>query len=414
MAPTTIILITWDLYALKAISLLTGLMLVIVLIVCIRFWRRKAGLAFHAAARFAPTDDIRARYARKGVLAGNKDARLLYIFSSPASFSGRRPLTAFKIKKIPCVFSGFYFPARYRKHLSVSQEDFTRSVLAFKDGMNDGIDFFRKGIDCLKPKEGAVVMFMPCSAWWKYWVRFRHIADYIDRRCPQLENGFDYYTYLGERDSLHLQKNRTDAVIERNFEISCDLTGKDVIVVDDVITSGKSLKQLKRQIEAAGGHVSGAVFFAGTFAMPGKTATFLTALSEEITGDDMSLRETGDMPVTHGKGITGTSSPCDRLLTDRKEYADNAGKRCRTARKHGNNVDGQMPDRTIVYEDSSMAFCYRHCIPGKRPYYTAVHIPAEKKEAEYIMRHLTEIIEADCHRKPTEYELSLDNHPYCG
>lgn len=36
------------------------------------------------------------------------------------------------------------------------------------------------------------------------------------------------------------------------------------------------------------------------------------------------------------------------------------------------------------------------------------------KEAEYIMRHLTEIIEADCHRKPTEYELSLDNHPYCG
>lgn len=168
MAPTTIILITWDLYALKAISLLTGLMLVIVLIVCIRFWRRKAGQAFHAAARFAPTDDIRARYARKGVLAGNKDARLLYIFSSPASFSGRRPLTAFKIKKIPCVFSGFYFPARYRKHLSVSQEDFTRSVLAFKDGMNDGIDFFRKGIDCLKPKEGAVVMFMPCSAWWKY------------------------------------------------------------------------------------------------------------------------------------------------------------------------------------------------------------------------------------------------------
>lgn len=384
----------------------------LILIVCVRFWRRKAGQAFYAAAKFAPSDDIRAWYARKGVLAGNTDSRLLYIFSSPASFSDRRPLTAFKIKKIPCVFSGFYFPARYRKHLSVTQEDFTRSVLAFKDGMNDGIDFFRKGIDCLKPHEGTVVMFMPCSAWWKYWVRFRHIAGYIDRRCPQLENGFDYYTYLGERDSLHLQKNRSDAVIERNFEIRCDLTGKDVIVVDDVITSGKSLRQLRKQIEAAGGHVSGAVFFAGTFSMPGKAMTFLTALSEEIAGDDVPPRNTCDMPVTHGQGITETSARCDRHLTDRKEEDDNTEKRHRTKKRYENDTVEQIPDRTLIYDDSSMTFCYRHSIPGKRPYYTAVHIPAEKKEAEYIMRHLDKIIEADSHRGPTEYELSLDDHPY--
>lgn len=388
------------------------LLLVVILIVCLCFWRRGAGKAFYAAAKFAPSDDIRARYARKGVLAGNKDARLLYIFSSPASFSDRHPLAAFKIKKIPCVISGFYFPARYRKHLSVAQEDFNRSVLAFKDGVNDGIDFFRKGIDCLNPHEGTVIMFMPCSAWWKYWVRFRHIADYIDRRCPQFENGFYYYTYLRERDSLHLQKNRADAVIERNFEIRCDLTGKDVIVVDDVITSGKSLKQLKKQIESAGGHVSGAVFFASTFSMPGKTATFLTALSEELTDADMPLSNSSDMSVMHRQNITETSHLCDRSLTDRKEYADTAEKRCRTGEKYRNNATGKIPDRTIVYEDSSMEFCYRHFIPGKQSYYTAVHIPAEKKEAEYTIRHLAEIIEADKHREPTEYELSLDDHPY--
>ena len=39
-------------------------------------WRRKAGNAFYAAAKFAPSDAIRTRYARKGVLAGNKEARL--------------------------------------------------------------------------------------------------------------------------------------------------------------------------------------------------------------------------------------------------------------------------------------------------------------------------------------------------
>lgn len=31
-------------------------------------WRRKAGNAFYAAAKFAPSDAIRTRYARKGVL----------------------------------------------------------------------------------------------------------------------------------------------------------------------------------------------------------------------------------------------------------------------------------------------------------------------------------------------------------
>ena len=412
MALMTAILATWNSGDFNVILLIAGLLVsALILLSRLFFWRKEAGKAFCAAAKFAPSDDIRARYARKGVLAGNKEARLLYIFSSPASFSGR-PLTVFKVKKVPCVFSGFYFPARYRKHLSVAQENFTQSVLAFKDGLDDGIGFFQKGIDCLKPHEGTIIMFMPCSVWWKYWIRFRHIADYIDRRCPQLANGFDYYTYLGERDSLHLQKNRTDAVIERNFEIRCDLTGKDVVVVDDVITSGKSLRLLKKQIEAAGGHVSGAIFFAGTFAMPGRAATFLTAFSEEITGGNMPLCSACDMTVSHRQDITGTSSLYDSFVTDRNDCANNAGKRYRTERGHENDTTGNMPDRTIIYEDSSMAFCYRHVIPGKRPYYTAVHIPAEKKEAEHIMRHLAEIVEADKHREPTKYELSLNDHPY--
>lgn len=408
----TEMIIALDLYDLKTISLLTGLLLVIILIARLRFWRREAGKAFCAAAKFAPSDDIRARYARRGVLAGNKESRMLYIFSSPDSFSDRHPLSIFKIKKIPCVFSGFYFPARHRKRLSAAQEDFTRSVLAFKDGMNDGIDFFRKGMDCLKPHEGTVIMFMPCSAWWKYWVRFRHIADYIDSRCPQLVNGFYYYTYLGERDSLHMQKNRAGAVIERNFEIRRDLTGRDVIVVDDVITSGKSLRQLKKQIEAAGGHVSGAVFFAGTFALPGKITTFLTAISEEISGNDTSCRNACDMTVPHGQ--TAAEYPFrPESVSDRKDCDNGTARPHPTGKRHRYKDTVRIPDLTIVYDDSSMVFCYRHFIPGKQPYYTAVHIPADKKEAEHTLRRLADIIEADRHREPTEYELSLGNHPYC-
>lgn len=119
MALMTAILATWNSGDFNVILLIAGLLVsALILLSRLFFWRKEAGKAFCAAAKFAPSDDIRARYARKGVLAGNKEARLLYIFSSPASFSGRRPLTVFKVKKVPCVFSDFYFPARYRKHLT--------------------------------------------------------------------------------------------------------------------------------------------------------------------------------------------------------------------------------------------------------------------------------------------------------
>lgn len=59
-----------------------------------------------------------------------------------------------------------------------------------------------------------------------------------------------------------------------------------------------------------------------------------------------------------------------------------------------------------------MIYCYEHTPGGKSPYYTAVHIPADEKKAEAIMRHLAEIVEADKHRDPTDYERSLGDHPY--
>ena len=102
-------------------------------------------------------------------------------------------------------------------------------------------------------------------------------------------------------------------------------------------------------------------------------------LFEEITSGNMPLCSACDMTVSHRQDITGTSSLYDSFVTDRNDCANNAGKRYRTERGHKNGTTGNMPDRTIIYEDSSMAFCYRHFIPGKRPYYTAVHIPAEKK-----------------------------------
>lgn len=257
-------------------------MLALVLSKWLLYWRKVAGDAFYAAARYSPTRGERIRYARQGVLAGNDKAGFLYVFSLPDSFSDHCPNRIFSIKKVPCIFSGYYFPSRFWKYLPDEQVGFTKNVLAFKEGMYDDIDFFKNGIAALKPDNGTVIMFMPCSAWWKYWVRFRKISEYIDSHCPHLINGFYYYKYLGERNSLHLQKERSKTSVERNFEIVRDLTDKNIIIVDDVTTTGHSLKQIRKDIKAKGGRLTGAIFLAGTFAMPGKLAHSLLHCRKKI------------------------------------------------------------------------------------------------------------------------------------
>ncbi len=74
----TIILASLIFNDFNATLIIAGLSVLFFLLLLSRLmcWRRKAGNAFYAAAKFAPSDAIRTRYARKGVLAGNKEARL--------------------------------------------------------------------------------------------------------------------------------------------------------------------------------------------------------------------------------------------------------------------------------------------------------------------------------------------------
>lgn len=383
-------------------------------------YRKKAGEAYADAARHAPTEELKFRYGRKSLLAGNRKVRTLCVLSAPDIFSERHPLEIFKIRKIPCVFSGFYFPSRYRELLNRSQARFTRRVLDFKDGKHDGIDFFRQGIGCLQPTDGTVIMFMPCSAWWKYWVRFRKIADYITKECPELVNGFNYYMYKGERETLHLQKNRAAVSVEKNYETVQDLTGKSIIVVDDVITTGKSLKMLAKDIEDKGGRVVGAIFLAGTFAMPGCFLTYLMALTADEPKRKRYKSTSDSNTVRHMRSVSPSDCPSDEICHVDKPASPHKAPspgckqgKPKSANKSETDEEEWIPDRIIMHDDSSMDYCYIHWKKGgSKPYYTAIHIPSDEKKAKYILDHLKEIIEADKHREPTEYERSLCDHSY--
>ena len=262
------------------------ILLLLILILVTRYGRRKLGEAYCAAAKYAPTLELRRDFSRKAVLAGNREARKIFPITVARFAADHQPLKVFKRKKIPCVFTDYYFPSRYNPYLSEAQKQFCQSILDFKDGKHDGICFLVAGIEKLKPKPGTVVMFMPCSTQRKYWKRFKTMADYLHDEYPELVCGISYVRYTGDRESLHLQKDRENAALEKNYFFKEDLSGKDVLVVDDILTTGKSLQDFKEEVEANGGKVVGAIFAAETFKMPNAFWCYLDALgwSEDDAG----------------------------------------------------------------------------------------------------------------------------------
>ena len=172
------------------------------------FWKRRAGRVYYHAAAQASDDKEKKELAMRGVLAGNKDAARLYAVMQPDEFSTRHPDKAFKRKGVRCVFHRFYYPKRYEIYLSFEQACACKDVLDFKDGQADGVDFFSSGIAKLNPNPGTVILFMPCSAGWKYWRRFKGISDHIKNQCPDLTSGISYLKYTGHTDGKELRVDR--------------------------------------------------------------------------------------------------------------------------------------------------------------------------------------------------------------
>lgn len=246
------------------------------------FCLKKAGEAYFYAAQLSSDQSLRKKLSRNAVLAGNKEAYPIYALSNPAEFDSHKPMKPFKFKRVKCIFTDYYIPTRYHSHISYEQADFYEELLGFKDGKRGGYDFFLNCLEVLNAKEDCVIMFMPCSKEWHYKRRFGALNELIEELWPESSNGYTFITYTGQRESLHLTKDRTKKSLEQNYYINCDLTGKEVVVVDDLFTTGCSLLDFKKQIEKKGGKVSCALFLGKTFQMPDKLDIWLAAWCNKI------------------------------------------------------------------------------------------------------------------------------------
>lgn len=238
------------------------------LLYIIRYWRRKVGDSAFAAAMLADCAERRDRYCRMAVMAGHKDACRMFCFAHSGFFEDRQPLKPFRFHGTSVVFYGHYYPSRYKKLLDDKQREFCRSLYAFKEGENHGIAFFKACMSALPTGTASChVMFMPCSNWIKYGQRFKRLDWYITTHRKELTSGlYDVDVHSG-RESLHECKG-SERILERNYNITGDIKGKRIIIVDDVFTSGQNLTDYKEEIERCGGEVVAAIFYGKTVTVP--------------------------------------------------------------------------------------------------------------------------------------------------
>ena len=232
------------------------------------YWRKKAGEAAFAAALLADKAEDRNRHCRLAVMAGHRDACRMFCFAHPDFYEGRHPLKPFRFRGISVTFYGHYYPSRYKRLLDEEQRGFCRTLYAFKEGENHGIDFFKACMAALPVDTTSChIMFMPCSNWIKYGQRFKRLDWYITTHWKELTSGLYDVDVHSERESLHECKG-SERILERNYNITGGIKGKRIIIVDDVFTSGQSLTDYKEEIERCGGEVVAAIFYGKTVTVP--------------------------------------------------------------------------------------------------------------------------------------------------
>ena len=230
------------------------------------YWRKKAGEAAFAAALLADKVEDRGRHCRLAVMAGHRDACRMFCFAHPDFYEDRHPLKPFRFRGISVTF--YYYPSRYKRLLDEEQRGFCRTLYAFKEGENHGIDFFKACMAALPVDTTSChIMFMPCSNWIKYGQRFKRLDWYITTHRKELTSELYDVDVHSERESLHECKG-SERILERNYNITGGIKGKRIIIVDDVFTSGQSLTDYKEEIERCGGEVVAAIFYGKTVTVP--------------------------------------------------------------------------------------------------------------------------------------------------
>ena len=166
---------------------------------------------------------------------------------------------------------GVYIPKAYRELATEEERSFSEWVINFKDGQKAQL---KEGAQMVISKlrqwygdkaKDLVVVPVPCSSMAQYRFRFSYFCVVVANTLGQA-NPMQHVTILGKRTAAHRYPAHT-VVKDDNYEVQVDgdfFNGKKVVIVDDIVSSGRTADDFAKMLEEAGAEVKGGIFFAKT------------------------------------------------------------------------------------------------------------------------------------------------------
>lgn len=152
-----------------------------------------------------------------------------------------------------CISLHKYLPKnKYGDYISAADDRIRRTIYDFKDGrsMQSRVEFCSDLSECLKSIYGDSIggyWFCPAQASTpdKADRRYRTFCDMLSTTCG-IQNGFHLIRVIGEKASAHYGGGARGDI--SNLEVSDDVYGKNIILFDDVLTSGSTMRNLRAEL----------------------------------------------------------------------------------------------------------------------------------------------------------------------
>ena len=163
---------------------------------------------------------------------------------------------------------GHYVPRRHWDSASFESRDYSRMLLGFKTGRNvysrwfaERMAQFLSSIDL----HGVVIVCVPASTRYSHVRRWKRFSQQLCRLTGAID-GFDRVQVSGSRKRAHVTGEYELATnIKHYVHVDGDwFRGRQVLVIDDIWTTGQSSRAFIGAMQAAGADVVMAVYLAKT------------------------------------------------------------------------------------------------------------------------------------------------------
>jgi len=171
-----------------------------------------------------------------------------------------------RIEDSLCFYIHDYYPASHQKNITLHQKKVSNLVFRFKEGKQSALvaKLFSLAIQRMpffKELRNPVLIPIPAATRERNIQRFAQFIYLLSKRI-KVGDGFKAIWIIEDREQLKGTKGQ-DKLANLIF-YSDYYTGKDVLLVDDIFTTGQSFVQIKRKLIETGANSVTGLFFGKT------------------------------------------------------------------------------------------------------------------------------------------------------